>query len=351
MPAKNTLLFRFYCLLFIAPCFLFTHSVLAENNHDDFNDLNFDDTRLENELVYPDWFKLSMGDLRDDLKQAKKAGKKSIIVYFGQKDCAYCEQFINTSLANPDIQNYLRHHYDIIAIDIWGIDDIIDTDGKKYTERELAIHYNTNFTPSLVFYNAGGKPVFRLRGFYPPYQFRAALKYVTEGFYKTQTFREYLARAEQGDFFLEAGLNERTFFSPPPYHLPALLKNGKPLAVFFEQGNCHACDLLHSGPLNEMATIDEIKKMNVVQLNMWKPTPVITPDGSQTNARDWARQLNIFYAPTLVFFSPQGKEIIRIDSVVQFYRLLGVLQYVNQGGYKQNTDYQSWRIKQRQLIH
>lgn len=311
--------------------------------------LKFDDTMLEEELVYPDWFKSTLGDLRDDLKQARRAGKKSIITYFGQKRCAYCEQFIKTSLSDPDILNYLKQHYDVIAFDIWGIDDIIDTDGQVYTERDLSIHYKTNFTPSLVFYDENGKPVFRLRGFYPPYKFRAALKYVTEGFYKKETFKEYLERAEQGEFFRLAGLNERDFFSVPPYDLPALLKNGKPLVVFFEQGNCHACDLLHTGPLEKEPTLQEIKKMNAIQLNMWKDTAVITPDGMETTAREWAKQLNIFYAPTLVFFSPDGKEVIRLDSVTQFYRLWGVLDYVNSEGYKQENNYQTWRIKQRKL--
>ena len=324
------------------------HDGASAGDHDV---LQFDDSMLEEELVYPDWFKLSSGDLREDFKQARAAGKK-LITYFGQKRCAYCEQFMKTSLADPDIVNYLRRHYDVIAFDIWGIDDIIDTDGTAYdTERQLSIHYRTNFTPSLVFYDENGKPVFRLRGFYPPYKFRAALKYVNEGFYKKETFKQYLARAVQGEFFLEGGLNERDFFSKPPYDLPALLQDGKPLVVFFEQGNCHACDLLHTGPLDKKVTLKEIRKMHAVQLNMWKDTPVITPTGEKTTARKWAEALNIFYAPSLVFFSPEGREVIRLDSVTQFYRLWGVLDYVNRKGYEHTGDYQSWRLQQRKISH
>ena len=113
-------------------------------------------------MIYPDWFNFSLGDLNDDLKEAKASGKKGIITYFGQKRCSYCKQFFETSLADIDIQNYLRKHYDIVAFDIWGIEDITDTDGKHYTERELSIRYKTNFTPSLVFYDVDGTPVFRL---------------------------------------------------------------------------------------------------------------------------------------------------------------------------------------------
>ena len=312
-------------------------------------DAPFDDTQLEEELVYPDWFKLSLGDLNDDLEEARNSGKKGIITYFGQKRCAYCEQFFKTSLADTDIQNYLRKHYDIIAFDIWGIDDVTDTDGKQYTERELSLHYKTNFTPSLVFYDLDGTPVFRLRGFYPPYKFRAALQFAVEEFYKTEKFSDYFARANPGEYFLLGGLTERDFFLEQPYDLAALLGNDKATAVFFEQGNCHTCDLLHSDPLAKDLSIEEIEKMNVIQLNMWADTSVVTPQGVKTTAKDWARSLDIFYAPSIVFFDNNGKEIIRVDSVTYFYRLWGVLDYVNQKGYEKSSDYQEWRLKQREV--
>ncbi|MCK4674947.1 MAG: thioredoxin fold domain-containing protein [Gammaproteobacteria bacterium] len=309
----------------------------------------FDDLQLEEELVYPDWFKLSLGDLGDDLSESRQAGKQGIITYFGQKRCAYCEQFFKTSLSDIDIKNYLQKHYDLIAFDIWGIDDVIDTDGKQYTERGLSIHYKANFTPSLVFYNIDGTPVFRLRGFYSPYKFRAALQYVAEEFYKKETFSTYLERANPGEYFLLAGLTERDFFLTEPYDLVTLSKNNKPTAVFFEQGNCHACDLLHSGPLSKDLSIQEINKMNVIQLNMWADTPVITPQGKKTTAKEWAKSLDLFYTPSIIFFDTDGNEIIRVDSVTHFYRLWGVLDYVNKQGYKHSTDYQQWRLQQREI--
>ncbi len=309
----------------------------------------FDDTQLEEALVYPDWFKFSLGELNDDLAEAKKAGKKGIITYFGQKRCAYCEQFFKTSLSDIDIKNYLQKHYDLIAFDIWGIDDITDTDGTTYTERELSIHYKTNFTPSLVFYDDEGTPVFRLRGFYPPYKFRAALQYVAEGFYKKETFSDYFARANPGEYFLLGGLTERDFFLEPPYDLEVLRENNKPTAVFFEQGNCHACDLLHSGPLSKELSIQEVEQMNVIQLNLWADPAGTTPQGKKTTAKEWAKSLDLFYTPSIVFFDASGKEIIRVDSVTHFYRLWGVMDYVNQEGYKTTKDYQDWRLKQREI--
>lgn len=317
---------------------------------DDIDTPDFDDAPLPQNLSHPAWFKKSSGYLSDDLQDALDAGKKGLIIYFGQDRCSYCEQFIKQSLGNSDIEHYTRKNYDIININIWSNMEIVDTDGKEYTERELSIHYDTNFTPSLVFYDRIGKPVFRLRGYYPPYKFRAALKYLAEEFYLKERFRDYLARAEKGLFFLNEGLNERDFFIDSDYDLKAITnKNKRPLMVSFEQGNCHACDLLHSSPLNQDETLDQLDKMNSVQLNMWSDTAIVTPDGYTTTAKNWAKQLGLFYAPTLIFFDSEGKEIIRIDSVVKFYRLLGVLKYINQGGYLTEKNYQSWRLKQRKI--
>ena len=340
---------RFCRILLLTACVLSLNCSYAEKD-DPF--LEFDDTLLEEALVYPDWFKISLGDLNEDISEAAAAGKSGIMVYFGQKLCAYCEQFLKENIGAPDIERYIREHYDIIPIDIWGIEDIVDTNGETYTERDLSLRYKTNFTPSLVFYDLDGKPVFRLRGYYPPYKFRAALNYVTEGFYKEETFKEYLDRAEPGTFFMLAGLNERDFFPEPPYDLDRSQKPGtRHLAVFFEQGDCHACDLLHTGPLNEDTTVEEITKMETVQLNIWSDTPVITPQGKATTARQWAKDLNLFYTPTIIFFDLNGKEIMRIDSVVQYYRLLGVLEYINQKAYLTGIDYQDWRLKQRKTSH
>ena len=323
---------------------------VSETTSDD-QAIEFDDTMLEQELVYPDWFKLSLGDLNEDVREAVAEGKDGIIVYFGQKRCAYCAQFIKENLGAIDIQRYLREHYDVIPIDIWGIEDIVDTDGKTYSERELSIRYKTNFTPSIVFYDSTGKPVFRLRGYYPPYKFRAALRYVVEGFYKDEKFADYLARAEPGSFFMEDdGLTERDFFIEPPFDLDRSKKPAdKPLVVFFEQSDCHACELLHTGPLNKADTLLEIGKMEAVQLNMWTDTPVVTPAGVHTTAKAWAHDLDLFHVPTLIFFDENGKEIMRIDSVVQYYRLWGVLDYVNRKAYIEEPNYQAWRLKQRDV--
>ena len=306
--------------------------------------LRFQDQPLEEPLDFPAWFKLSFLNLAEDLVEADTAGKEGIIVYYGQKYCAYCRQFLEKDLALEDIQNYMLEHYDVIGIDIHGQRAVTDFDGVSLDEHQLAVREQTNFTPSVVFYTTDGEEALRLRGYYPPYRFRAALEYVADGHFRNEPFREYLARADVPLIFEPGDLSEETFFLSGPYMLDRSRFPGeRPLVVFFEQGNCHACDVLHTGPLQEEEIRKRLGQMENVQLSYWSDTPVITPAGERMTARQWAEQLGLFYTPTLIFFDTDGTEIIRVDSVVQFYRLRNVLDYILSGGHREYATFQRWR--------
>ena len=304
----------------------------------------FDDRPLEEALAHPEWFKLSFLDMNEDLREAVDAGKRGLVVYFGQKYCAYCKALLETNFGKPDIEAYTRRYFDVIGIDIHGSRTLVDLDGAELSERAYALKHEVNFTPTLIFYDADGRVALRLPGYYPPYQFRAALEYVAGGHYQSESFRAYLERADVPLMFEEDGLNFAEFFLPPPYNLSRTQRPGeRPLIVFFEQPDCHACDILHTGPLTAPEIRARLAQFETAQLNLWGESPVITPDGRRTTESDWASRLGLFYAPTLLFFDKDGREILRVDSVVQFYRLRNVLDYVATGAYKDYPTVQRWR--------
>ncbi len=337
----NTLYSLAACLWLLVTASLSCH---AEAQSPD----SFDDQRLEEPLSHPDWFKLSFLDLREDLQEATTSGKKGVILYFGQKYCAYCQALLENDFGKADIREYTRRHFDVIGIDIHGNRPVTDLDGVEWSERSYSLHTGTNFTPTLIFYNTRGEVALRLPGYYPPYKFRAALEYVAGGHYLKEDFRSYLARADVPLVFEAGGLNYEEFFQAPPYALDrSRWPADRPLAVFFEQGYCHACDILHTGPMKQDAILAQLQQMDMVQLNLWGNTPVITPGGKRTTEGQWAEDLGLFYAPTLVFFDEQGDEIIRVDSVVQFYRLRNVLDYILSGAYLEYPNFQRWRDSSR----
>ncbi len=328
------------CALLLIPIGPGAHAASAEDDV-----FSFDDFPLEELLQYPEWFKKSFLELPDDLRDATGKGKQGIIVYFGQKRCAYCKMLLEVNFGLNDITTYTREHFDVIPVDIWSTEEVTTLQGKVMTQREFALQEKTNFTPSLIFYDNEGREALRLRGYYPPYQFRAALEYVADGFYRNESFPDYLARGEEGTAFEPGDLNEEEFFIPPPHNLDrSRFPAQRPLVVFFEQANCHACDVLHGQPLRDPAIGRLIRGFDNVQLDIRSETPVITPGGKRTTAKAWAHELGIFYTPSLLFFDEQGKEIIRVDSVVRFYRLRKVINYITSRGYLTEPNYQRWRV-------
>ena len=329
--------------LWVSLLFIPFHKASAIESEDDV--YAFDDFPLEELLQYPDWFKKSFLDLPADLEEAVEDDKKGIVLYFGQKRCAYCKMLLEVNFGLSDITTYTRRNFDIIPIDIWSSEELTTLSGETLTQRDFALREKTNFTPSLIFFNQRGEEVLRLRGYYPPYQFRAALEYVADQHYLNESFPDYLARGEASTAFEPGDLNEEEFFIPPPHNLDRSRFPGqRPLVVFFEQGNCHACDVLHGQPLRDPAINKLVRSFDNVQLDIRSDTPIITPDGQKTSASQWAKQLGLFYTPSLLFFDERGKEIIRVDSVVRFYRLRNVISYITSRGYINQPDYQLWRV-------
>ena len=328
-----------HLFLCLATTPLFSFSCLAFDD-----EFKFDDRPLTTPLILPDWFKLSFLEIADDINEVKNKNKKGLIIYFGQKYCPYCKAHMINNWQQDDIVKYTQKYFDVVAINVKGQKPVLSFAGISYTEKTFSAYKKTNFTPSTLFYNTQGKEVLRLRGYRPPYQFRAALEYVADAHFEKETFKNYLARAEFALNFGKDELNTNEAFNAPPHMLDRrLIKAQQPLMVVFERKRCHACDVLHGGPLTHPEIETQLIQLDVVQLDVNSEQPVITPNGEKIKAKDWATKLDINYSPTILFFDERGKEIIRIESVVWFYRLRNVLKYVLEGGYKKYPTFQLWR--------
>lgn len=309
----------------------------------------FDDRPLEQDLVLPDWFKLSFLELQADLADAKAAGKWGVLLYFGSKDCPYCSIHLQKNWGDRGIVTYTRNHFDVVAIDVKGDRAVTDHNGVAYaSEKDFAAKLRTNFTPSFLFVDVHGNVPLRLTGYHPPYQFRAVLEFIADNHYLYEPLRAYMARGETVSGLEESELNDNDIFRAPPYVLSRQKNPAKtPLAVIFEQPTCHSCDVLHAGPLKHKEIAGKFKQMAVVQLDRKANTPVVTPEGKKLTAQQWSDELGLYYSPTIIFFDERGKEILRVDSVIGFYRLNSVLDYILSKAYLEYETFQLWRFKNR----
>ena len=333
---------RFWYLVLLGGLMLPALSA-AEDSAAEF--IEFEDFPLADSLQLPEWFKLSFLELSNDLQDVRESGKRGLLLYFGQSDCPYCKVHLEKNWGDRGIVTYTQKYFDVVAINVRGDRPVSDFKGKLFeSEKLFAASLKTDFTPSLIFYDHKGYEILRIAGYHPPYQFRAILEYVADKHYVRETLQKYLSRGDIVSGYEETEMHNNPVFSPPPHQLGRnQIKGGTPLAVFFEQPTCHACDVLHSGPMKDKKILKKLKKMDVVQLDRFSNTPVLTPDGKRMTAASWSEKLGLYYSPTIIIFDEGGKEIIQIDSVVGLYRLNGVLDYILSGGYRKYSTYQLWR--------
>ncbi|HEX8980038.1 MAG TPA: thioredoxin fold domain-containing protein [Parasulfuritortus sp.] len=291
------------------------------------------------ETEYPTWFKASFLDLRADVGEAKVAGKR-VLLLFTQDNCPYCHLLVTRNLAQRDIEHTLRTRFDVIRINMWGDQEVTGLDGQRYTEKTFAAANKVQFTPTLLFLDENGEVVLRLNGYTPPARFKAALDWVANRDEHKQPFRDYVAGLEKtsaGDGKLMA----EPYFKP----LTDLRRKGKPakpLAVFFEQKDCPDCVTLHARVLADPEVRLQLARFDDVQLDMWSREPIVTPSGEKTTVRDWARQLDVKYAPSIVLFDASGHEVIRWESGFRVFHTAGMFDYVASGADKTEPSFQRY---------
>jgi thioredoxin-related protein len=291
------------------------------------------------ETVYPDWFKASFLDFEEDIAEAAAAGRRYLL-FIHQDGCPYCNRMVEANLAQKDIEATMRKHLDVVELNMWGDREVVTVGGRSFTEKDFARALEVQFTPTLVFFDEQGQVALRLNGYIPPAEFRVALDYVTQRKERELSYRDYVAR--HAPAAAAEALNPEPFFVPPPVDLSATGTNGKPLAVFFEQADCPNCDLLHREVLTAAMTRAELAPFHAVQLDMWSETPVVAPDGRATTARDWARDLGVVYAPTIVLFAADGSEVIRSEAWFKTFHTASILAYVSSGGYRDEPNFQRY---------
>ena len=284
----------------------------------------------------PAWFKQSFLDIREDVAEAAANGQR-VVLYFYQDGCPYCKKLLDTNFALRDIVDRTRKSLQVVAINMWGDREVTGFDGGTTTEKRFAQDLKVMFTPTMLFLDEQGGVVMRLNGYYPPHKFSAVLDYVAGRKEKEMAFRDYWA--QQAPPAASGTLHVDSAYLQPPYRL-AERDAAKPLLVLFEQKDCPACDELHLDILKREASAELLNGFDVVLLDMWAKTPVQRPDGGDTSAAQWARQLGVQYAPTLVMFDPGGREVFRSEAYLKAFHIQSSLDYVLSGAYLEQPSFQ-----------
>jgi thioredoxin-related protein len=162
----------------------------------------FADPVLNDDGLYSEpWFLESFLDLREDIADAGKDGKRLAIMW-ELKGCPYCRETHLVNFARPDIVDYVKNNFSVLQLNIIGSRKVTDVDGTEVGEKAFAGRYGVRFTPTFQFFPdsveglaarpAEKREVARMAGYLRPDDFLAMFRFVREKHYETQTFRDYL---------------------------------------------------------------------------------------------------------------------------------------------------------------
>ncbi len=286
----------------------------------------------------PHWFKESFLEFEDDVAEAAEQGKR-VMLYFHQEGCPYCARLVEENFANPETEAFVRKSFDGITINMWGDREVVSVAGQYFTEKSFAAALRVQYTPTLIFLDEQGKVALRLNGYYPPEKLQHALRYVAEKAEKRMSFSNYLMALEKqpGGHLIAEG-----FFQDTTDLQQLVGRQGRPLAIFFESGNCPACEIMHEKILTDEPTRRLVKKMHNVQLDIHSKQPVFTPDGESSSVSEWVSKLGVSYTPSVVFFDEHGKEVMRISAFVKTFHFQSAFAYVLEKAYLSQPSFQRY---------
>ena len=136
-------------------------------------------------------FHLSLLDLPEELNTARE-DKKLLMLYFWQEGCPYCSRFEKNVLTHPAVEAMLKKRFYPIEMNMFGDKEAIDFKKKSTSEKRFAQNNDIQFTPTTVFFDEKGVEVFKVPGYWNPPHFIAAMKFVSEGYYRKMGFQQYL---------------------------------------------------------------------------------------------------------------------------------------------------------------
>lgn len=104
----------------------------------------------EDGLHKEDWFSITFRDVADDIREAKASGKRLAMI-FEQRGCIYCREIHEKVLTDPRVRDYLKAHFMIVQYNLYGDEEVTDTDGETLSEKTAARKWGVLFTPTILF--------------------------------------------------------------------------------------------------------------------------------------------------------------------------------------------------------
>ncbi len=128
----------------------------------------------------------------------RRGAGKPLAVIFETQYCAACDELHREAFRRPEIEALLAR-FDVARFGLGARVDLTTPQGAKVKADAWARDLGVAYTPTVVFFDAGGREVFRIDAYLRPFHLASALDYVANGAYHAEpSFQRYIqARAER----------------------------------------------------------------------------------------------------------------------------------------------------------
>jgi len=133
-----------------------------------------------------------------DLDRARKPSARPLAVLFEQKQCAACDELHQQGFSAPAVRAQIGQ-FDVARVELFGQQRVTTPRGQSLTAQQWGRELRVSYTPTIVFFDAGGAEVFRVEAYLRPFHLASSFDYVASGAYRKEpNFQRYLqARAER----------------------------------------------------------------------------------------------------------------------------------------------------------
>ena len=131
-----------------------------------------------------------------DLRRRK--GGKLLAVLFETPYCSGCDEMHREGFRRPEVKAELAK-FDVARLSLLENVELVSPRGEKISSSEFAKRLDIVYTPSIVFFDATGREVFRIEAYLRPFHLAGSFEYVSSGAYlKQPSFQRFLqAKAER----------------------------------------------------------------------------------------------------------------------------------------------------------
>jgi thioredoxin-related protein len=128
----------------------------------------------------------------------RKAGGKPLAVMFETRSCRACDEMHAEGFQRAEMRALIPR-FDIARFALNDASEVTTPSGARLAASAWAHELKVSYTPTVVFFDAGNREVFRFEGYLRPFHLSGAFDYVAQGAYRTQPeFQRFLqSKAER----------------------------------------------------------------------------------------------------------------------------------------------------------